>query len=151
MDSWFPGSCLMAALVLLSGCPGSGGASGSGGSGDRATEIDKAAAESLAEAGKTCEAREWCRKEASMGFEVGTDVMLELAEEAYAAGATDVQVVGIETLGEREISAAMVLTLPGIQADRARLFEWYGKLCRERLDETPPQDVGQRYFYLALD
>lgn len=151
MRSPDPRACLLAALLLVSGCPGGGATAGGGGAGDRAAEVDKAAAESLAEAGKTCEAREWCRKEASMGFEVGTDVMLELAEEAYAAGATDVRVVGIEALGERELSAAMVLTLPSIQADRARLFEWYGKLCRERLDETPPQDVGQRYFYLSLD
>lgn len=151
MKSRFPSACLLTALMLVSGCPGGGGAGGGGGSSDRAAEEDKVAAESLAEAGKTCEAREWCRKEASMGFEVGTDVMLELAEEAYGAGASDVRVVGIETLGEREIAAQMVVTLPGIQADRARLFEWYGKLCRERLDQTPPQDVGQRYFFLSLD
>lgn len=112
---------------------------------------DREAEEALKD-GKHEEARAWCKKPAAMGFEVGTDQMLEIAEGLYGAGATDVQVVGIDTLQGREISAAMVATLPEDPAARKKLFAWAaGPGAEVLLQETPPTDVGQRYLYLVFD
>lgn len=114
---------------------------------EKAAEIDKDAAELLAEPGHA-DAREWLAKPASMGFEVSTSDMSVMTEELYRRGALKVWVVGISTLGEREIAAVMVAELPASAEARRAVLEWYATIDEE---SGAPPDVGQRYLKIVLD
>lgn len=140
---------VLSGLLLLAGCPGKPAAPSPGSPAAIAAEEDALCAQDLKEPGHL-EAREWCKKSTSMGFEVSTDRMLELADLLYEHGATRVDVVGIEKLEDRELSACMVATLPTAKAARASFFAWYGPWSKETLGEEAA-DHGQTYARLALD
>lgn len=141
---------VLSGLLLLTGCPGKPAAPSPGSPAAIAAEEDALCAQDLKEPGHL-EAREWCKKSTSMGFEVSTDRMLEIADLLYEHGATQVEVVGIDTLEGRELSACMVATLPTDAAARQRFFAWYGPWSKELFGDEAITDHGQRYARLSLD
>lgn len=141
---------LLVAVFLLTGCPrGAPAAPAAGSPAAIAAEEDVQCAQDLKEPGHL-EAREWCKKSTSMGFEVSTDDMAKFADLLYEHGATSVDVVGIDTLEGRELSACMVATLPTDAAARKTFFTWYAPWAKELFDDEVA-DHGQKYARLSLD
>lgn len=124
---------------------------GESSSSEEAKEMDQFVEEELA-SNTHAEAREWCdpKHENHMGFEVSTSEMLRLANEMYDAGAVKVYVTGIDEFAKKQISASMAMELPTEAQSRKRVFAWEKKFAEE-IGEEPTRDVGQKYYFLALD
>ena len=107
------------------------------------------------EAENACrEARGWLARSNTMGFELDKEEMLELADELYESGATEVEVgyllVDDEDPGSPEVGGHFVIVLPRAAGARKGVFAAFNRLAAD-LELTAERDLGQSCLVLALD
>jgi hypothetical protein len=115
---------------------------------DEAAARNQRCAEAVAD-GKVAEARAWLGDPKAMGFEVGKDVMGELVEAFYAAGAAKVRAAYSE-LEDEQISSLLVIDLPADAGQRGAVFAKYAQIAPD-YELDPEKDVGQACLLVGLD
>lgn len=109
-------------------------------------EDDEWVAEEIA-AGSAALASGWLDQPKHGTFEADPTQMKELISQFEAAGAEQVWVVGIEKLGNTQLSDTIAVELPAAGLMRDRLFELEAELWGG--DGTP--DLGQDYLTISFD
>ena len=139
----------IAALVVASiGC-GATSVSVSEDEKSEAEDTDKQIEEWLAES-DNAEARKWLQGASHILFEGDKETAAKLVSDLYNAGAKEVWVIGITPLGDSEVAAAFVASLPGDTAARKRVFAVESEF-QKLVDLEPSRDVGQKYLHFSFD
>lgn len=100
--------------------------------------------------GKAVEAREWLApaQKNHAGFKVSVAAMRELTEKFYKAGAKKVWAANMETMGQMEVCAQLIVEMPTDTAARRAVIDIDDKLNEE---EQPSADKGNKYLEVGLD
>jgi len=123
-------------------------------------EGDAQAAEMLAEKDSVAEAKAWLADEQKHKlWKVDRPTVVKLVDDLYAAGAVSVHAASVDSIGDGQIAALFVVTLPTEAAGRAKVVEthnafWKGYLQdvdEDELKDFQTRDAGQKYLVVNFD
>ncbi|MBS1717056.1 MAG: hypothetical protein JSS72_04925 [Armatimonadetes bacterium] len=99
------------------------------------------------------EARQWLAADDHVLFKVSKEVVSQITESLYTAGAPEVRMCKCETIkemGNKTFGGELVAKLPTDAATRKAVFDAIN-VVRAKADDDPDKDKGQEYISFGLD